>query len=293
MLVKRFVSVFKAGGVTGVLSATARRIRTPHAQSFRKCRELVNGGTGIEIGGPSPIFSWGGLIPVYPLARRIENVNFARKTIWEDTTREGHSFHFHSRKAPGQQFIAEGADLSALLSGKYDFVLSSHMLEHTANPLRALAEWRRLLKPRGALVLVVPARDATFDHRRPITTLSHLVQDFETNRGEDDLTHLAEVLHLHDLSRDPGATDAGMFRERAERNAEVRSLHHHVFDTCLVVDAVRHAGFELLAVEPLQPYHIVVLALKPMAGVAASTLDEGALRETLRKSPFPTDRQKA
>ena len=293
MLVKRFVSVFKAGGAAGVLSAAARRIRTPQARSFPKCRELVIDGTGIEIGGPSPIFSWGGLIPIYPLARRIDNVNFARKTIWEDTTKEGDSFHFHSRKAPGRQFVAEGADLRVIASGKYDFVLSSHMLEHTANPLRALAEWRRLLKPGGALVLVMPARDATFDHRRPITTLSHLVQDCEMNRGEDDLTHLAEILQLHDLSRDPEVTDAGMFRERAERNAEVRSLHHHVFDTCLVADAVRHAGFELLAVEPMEPYHIVAIARKPRAGVAAGALDAGALRETLRKSPFPTDRQKA
>jgi SAM-dependent methyltransferase len=293
LLVKRFVSVFKAGGVTGVLCATARRIRTPHAQSFPKCRELVRDGTGVEMGGPSPIFSWGGLIPIYPLAKRMDNVNFARKTIWEDTTREGDSFHFHSRKAPGQQFIAEGAELSVIPSGKYDFVLSSHMLEHTANPLRALAEWKRLLKPGRALILVVPARDGTFDHRRPITTMAHLVEDFEKSMGEGDLTHLAEVLQLHDLSKDPGATDAGMFRERAERNPEVRSMHHHVFDTHLAVDAVLHAGFEPITVEPLGPYHIVVLARKPLAGVVARPFDDGALREALRKSPFPTDRQKA
>jgi SAM-dependent methyltransferase len=291
LIVKRFVSVFKAGGVAGVLSAAARRMRTPHAQSFAKCRELVKDGMGIEIGGPSPIFAWGGLIPVYPVAKRIDNVNFARKTIWEDTTREGEWFHFHSGKAPGQQFVAEGADLSVISSGKYDFVLSSHMLEHTANPLRAFDEWKRLLKPGGALVLVVPARDGAFDHRRPITSMAHLIEDFEKGVGEDDLTHLAEVLQLHDLSRDPGATDAEMFRERAERNPEVRSLHHHVFDTRLAVNAVNHAGFELVTAEPLLPYHIVLLARKPLAGAAAKPFDEDALREALRKSPFPSDRQ--
>jgi SAM-dependent methyltransferase len=144
--------------------------------------------------GPSPIFAWGGLIPVYPLARWIDNINFARSTIWEDGARESNSFKFCSRKAPGQRFVAEGADLRVISSGKYDFVLSSHMLEPTANPLGALAEWRRMLKPAGALVLVVPARDGAFDHRRPITTISHLVEDYETGMGKDDLTHLAEVL---------------------------------------------------------------------------------------------------
>ena len=291
MIVKRFVNVFKADGTAGVLRAVARRIRTPHARSFAKCREAVREKVGIEIGGPSPIFAWGGLIPVYPHARRIDNVNFASKTIWEEATKEGETFHFYARKAAGRQFLAEGADLRAILSGKYDFVLSSHMLEHTANPLRALEEWKRVLQPGGALILVVPARDATFDHRRPITTLAHLVEDFESGKGEEDLTHLAEVLQLHDLSRDPGAPDAGKFRERAERNAEFRSLHHHVFDTRLAVKVVLQAGFELLAIEPLEPYHILAVARNPRAGTAARRFDEDALRETLRTSPFPSDRQ--
>ena len=228
---------------------------------------------------------------MYPHTRRIDNVNFASRTIWEDATREGETFHFYSRKAPGERFIGEGADLGAIPSGKYDFVLSSHMLEHTANPLRALGEWRRVLKPGGALVLVVPARDGAFDHRRPITTMAHLVEDFETNKGEGDLTHLEEALQLHDISRDPGVTDVGAFRERVLRNTEFRSLHHHVFDTRLAVNAVLHAGFEVAAVEPMQPYHIVVVARKPAVGVAARPFDEDALREVLRKSPFPSDRQ--
>jgi SAM-dependent methyltransferase len=291
LIVKRFVNVFKAGGVRGVLSAAARRIRTPHARSFIKSREMVRDGTGIEIGGPSPMFAWGGLIPVYAHARQIDNINFAHKTIWEDTTKEGGSFRFHSRKSPGQQFVAEGAHLSLIPSDKYDFVLSSHMLEHTANPLRALDEWRRVLKPGGALVLVVPARDGAFDHRRPITTMAHLVEDFEKNVGEDDLTHVSEILRLHDLSKDPGATDTAAFRKRAARNAEFRSLHHHVFDTRLAVDAVFHAGFEPVAAEALEPCHIVVLARKPVAGAEARPFHKDALRDTLQTSPFPSDRQ--
>ena len=252
---------------------------------------MVREGTGLEIGGPSSIFAWGGLIPVYPHARRIDNVNFARATLWENATRQGDSFQFDSRKAPGQRFIGEGADLSQIPDGKYDFVLSSHMLEHSANPLRALGEWKRALRPVGGLILVVPARDGAFDHRRPITTMEHLIGDYEKGTTEDDLTHLEEVLELHDLSKDPGVTDIAMFRERAQRNAEFRSIHHHVFDTRLTVNAVVYAGFELVAVEPLQPYHIVVLGRKPRIGVAVDPIDEDALRKILRKSPFQSDRQ--
>ena len=52
-----------------------------------------------------------------------------------------------------------------------------------------------------------------------------------------------------------------------------------------------HAGFEPVAAEGLEPYHIVVLARKPQEGAAANPLDEEALREALRTSPFPSDRQ--
>src|SRR5207248_8855344 len=134
-------------------------------------------------------------------------------------------------------------------------------------------EWRRLLRPGGTLVLVLPARDGTFDHRRPVTTMSHLVEDFESSMGEDDLTHLPEVMELHDVSRDPGVSDASTFRERARRNAELRSLHHHVFDMRLAVNAVLHSGFELMSVEALQPYHIFILGRKPLAGIPAGPLD--------------------
>ena len=177
-------------------------------------------------------------------------------------------------------------------SGTYDFVLSSHMLEHTANPLRALSEWDRVLRPGGGLVLVVPHRDGTFDHRRPITALQHLIDDFEQGTGEDDRTHLQEVVELHDLSKDPGARGSN-FRERAERNVELRTMHHHVFDTRLAVGAVQTAGLEVEAVELLQPYHIVVVARKALDGSAARRWSEDALRAVLRGSPFRTDRERS
>ena len=291
LIVKRFVSVFRAGGVAGVVSAVIRRIRRPQARCFPAIKEIVGGATGIEIGGPSPIFARGGMIPVYPLAKRIDNVNFSRSTIWQHATEKGESFTFHPGKTPGKQIIAEGADLREISSAKYDFVLSSHMLEHTANPLGALAEWRRLLRPGGALVLVVPHRDGTFDHLRPITTISHLVEDSESNMGEDDLTHLPEVLRLHDLSRDSEAGDVATFRKRAERNPQIRSMHHHVFDTSLAAAAVTTAAFDLVAVEPLQPYHIIIVARNPLEGAAARSFDEEKFRMTLRESPFRSDRQ--
>lgn len=42
----------------------------------------------------------------------------------------------------------------------YDWIFSSHCLEHMPRPLEALLVWWRLLRPGGTLVLIVPDEDA-------------------------------------------------------------------------------------------------------------------------------------
>lgn len=220
------------------------------------------GKSGIEIGGPSQAFSRRGVFPVYPMVGNLDNCNFSASTVWEGILQQGKTFVFDPAKPAGQQYLAETTALSELPSGAYDFVLSSHMLEHTANPILALLEWKRLLADGGTLVLLLPDRRHTFDHRRPVTTLSHLIADFNAEMGEDDLTHLPEILALHDLERDPDAGNMEAFKARSLRNVENRCLHHHVFDTLLAADLLSYAGFKICAVEEVAPHHILVLASK-------------------------------
>jgi hypothetical protein len=136
------------------------------------------------------------------------------------------------------------------------------MLEHTANPILALLEWKRLLTDGGTLVLLLPDKRHTFDHRRPVTTLEHLADDFKAGRGADDLTHLPEILELHDLERDPDAADMEAFKARSRRNLENRCLHHHVFDVRLARELVEYSGLKVSAIEEIGPHHILVLAQK-------------------------------
>ncbi|MFS2033155.1 methyltransferase domain-containing protein [Polaromonas sp. CT11-55] len=218
------------------------------------------GKSGIEIGGPSQAFSRRGVFPVYPMVGNLDNCNFGANTVWEGTLQQGKTFVFDSAKPAGQQYLAETTALGELPSGAYDFVLSSHMLEHTANPILALLEWKRLLVDGGTLVLLLPDRRHTFDHRRPVTTLSHLMADFKAGVGEDDLTHLPEILALHDLGRDPDAGDMDSFKARSLRNVENRCLHHHVFDTRLASELVEYIGLDVHGVEEIVPHHILLLA---------------------------------
>jgi SAM-dependent methyltransferase len=201
-------------------------------------------------------------------------------------------FVYDSGRAPGRQYIAEATDLGMIQTGTYDFALSCHSLEHTANPLKALTEWKRILKESGALLLVVPHKEDSFDHRRPLTRLEHLVDDFKKGMGEDDATHMAEVLKYHDIDRDWGSPNWQAFEERTKKNFENRCMHQHVFDTSLVAHMLDFLQMQLLSIEALRPFHIIIAARKLAANEKPkneSLLSAGA--DWRKASPFRIDRE--
>lgn len=223
----------------------------------------VHGRAGLEIGGPSPVFKSRGILPVYRRASRVDNVNFSAKTTWETGLMEGGEFHFHSERPAGRQWLRDATELTGLADEAYDFILSSHCLEHIANPLRALREWRRVVRPGGHIILILPDPVHSFDHRRPITTLEHLRVDFARNTGEDDTTHVEEVLALHDLRRDPWAGSPEAFHARVQSNSANRCLHHHVFNVALLAEVLTETGWEVLATATARPVHLVGFARNP------------------------------
>jgi len=289
-MIKKIHSKLKADGISGLLGAVYRRVLPHRLTSYQHCKPFFQNKIGLEIGGPSGMFKRSGLLPVYTVAARIDNCNFGHQTVWEGAIKEGATFHYDKRRAPGNQYIAEATNLGHIASASYDIVLSSHTLEHVANPLQALSEWTRALKEKGLLVLVVPHRDGTFDHRRPVTSLAHFIQDFEQQITEGDLTHLEEILRLHDLSKDSLAGDFEAFKQRGKRNLENRCLHHHVFDTRLAVDVIHHLGLQILAVEVRHPHDIFVIAQKPMRGQDVQNDGfRGIHTAPSWLSPFPSD----
>jgi SAM-dependent methyltransferase len=60
----------------------------------------------------------------------------------------------------------------------YDFVFSSHVIEHFPDPLKALYEWVRVA--RRYVVVIAPHRDRTFDVDNPLTPVAELL---ERHRG--------------------------------------------------------------------------------------------------------------
>ncbi len=286
-----FRKALRARGVFGVMVAAVRFIFLAKAATVPVCRDLVAGRSGLEIGGPSFGFGPKGFLPLYPAVARLDNCNFGFKTVWEGSLSAGMNFQFAPDKPKGRQYVAEATDLNEIPDKSYDFVISCHALEHTANPLRALKEWVRVLKDGGGAVLVLPHKEESFDHRRPVTTLPHLIKDLQNNTREDDPTHLPEVLALTDLDRDWGLLDPNDFKQRCEKNFENRCVHQHVFVTSLVVQMFDYVGMQVLSVESIRPFHIIVSARKlPPGEILKNEPYLNAQAVWRGKSPFKLDR---
>jgi SAM-dependent methyltransferase len=239
---------------------------------------FLAGKRGLEIGGPSPIFSKNRLIPVYDRCLQIDTCNFSSQTIWGES---GDYKKFGPNV--GRRFVAEACNLSMIPNASYDFVLASHVLEHVANPLRALAEWRRVLVPVGALLIIVPDKRATFDHKRPYTSFAHIQSDFKNDTAEDDVTHVEEALRLHDLGFDPSAGSRKKFRERCLRNSSVRTMHHHVFHPETIIRMFTQVEMPIVNLTIELPFHIIAVAQKadaartePRQAANAAFLSESA-----------------
>lgn len=224
---------------------------------FSELSPAIIGKTALEIGGPSKVFRKRDLLPIYPLIGRCDDVDFASTTIWRPGPKSRNELTSGDVQIPK---LMEATSLDKIPAGSYDIVLCSHVLEHTANPLQALEEWNRVLVPGGFLFLIVPDKNRTFDHRRQVTTLDHIKDDYNARRGEADMTHLGEVLKLHDLSRDPAAGDMKNFEKRCRRNAEVRGMHHHVFNLRSLCELVECSGFDIVRQAEADPFHLVVVA---------------------------------
>lgn len=143
--------------------------------------------------------------------------------------------------------IRDAHDLSPIADNSIDFIASSHTIEHLVNPLLALKEWVRVLKPGGTMYSVIPNYRNTFDHKREPTSLEHLVEDLREGNTSSDWFHICEFLRNYDCEKDfVFKGDKDKHFEEFIQAPNLRT-HYHVFDLPLCYSMHEYIGLRTSA----------------------------------------------
>lgn len=123
-----------------------------------------------------------------------------------------------------------------------DFVIAAHVIEHMKDPIGAIKNWLRVLKPNGLLYLVVPDYRETFDKYRRLTSLHHIIADYTIRNSKADWFHYIDYAQNVNIK---------FFKRNLDPLKEARrlkdtdySIHFHTFtpesfkDVLMYVDEV-------------------------------------------------------
>ncbi|MDX2235644.1 MAG: methyltransferase domain-containing protein [Hyphomonadaceae bacterium] len=122
-----------------------------------------------------------------------------------------------------------------------DFIFTSHVFEHLANPLKHLELWGRKLRKGGRIVAIVPDLAGAKDYAADLSTLGELVGEYDAGIMEPGATHYARYAALRNIK------DGGK-----DMLANRFSIHAHFYTHAnmaqLLEEAVRRFGFSGYAI---------------------------------------------
>lgn len=108
--------------------------------------------------------------------------------------------------------------LDTIADASQDFLVANHVFEHLENPILAMKNWMRVLKPGGVLFAAIPDSMSTFDRNRARTTFAHLLKDYEKGPNVSAEEHYRDWFtnaEVKDKGVDVEARVAHALKERA------------------------------------------------------------------------------
>jgi len=196
-------------------------MRGPQIYSVRRedLARLFIRGDGVEIG---PL-TWPMRLPP---GTTVRYVDYASR---EDLLAEyGDNFSAqtaHASAVPETDVIDDATHMATFADESLDFVVANHVLEHLEDPVLALTNLLRVLRPGGILFLALPDARETFDDPRERTTLEHVLRDHAEGPEVSRRQHYEEwARHIE------GHTGAELTRRVDEYAAEDARHHFHVWE---------------------------------------------------------------
>lgn len=158
--------------------------------------------------------------------------------------------------------IDDGERLATIAEGSQDFIVANHFLEHCENPIGTIEIHLGKLKPGGVLFYAVPDKRYTFDFRRPVVTLEHMVADYVQGPEGSRSEHYEEWSRLV-LVEEAEPEEQTLARARELEGAKY-SIHMHAwtqaeflamvlecrsrFDEAFDIEAAARQGIEFVVV---------------------------------------------
>jgi len=132
--------------------------------------------------------------------------------------------------------VDDGELLRTIPEESQDFIVANHFLEHCENPISTIQTHLGKLKPGGILFYAVPDKRYTFDFRRPVTPLEHMVADYEEGPERSRSEHYEEWTRLVTGEESPSvgtaeqaASEDWALRKARELEEAKYSIHMHVW----------------------------------------------------------------
>lgn len=146
-------------------------------------------GLGLEIG---PSFN-----PLFPKREgyRVKVLDHAPKEVLVRKYREHGMPQEQIDRIEDVDYVWSGEPLPELVGeDRFDYVVASHVIEHTPDIIAFLNECRQILAPGGVVCLVVPDKRFCFDRFRPLSSLGQVVDAHVLPRKEGVLAPLLDGL---------------------------------------------------------------------------------------------------
>jgi SAM-dependent methyltransferase len=159
--------------------------------------------------------------------------------------------------------LDDGELLSTIADESQDFIVANHFLEHCENPIGTILHHLGKLRAGGVLFYAVPDKRFTFDFRRDVTPLEHMIADYEHGPEHSRREHYDEWVRL--VSIRPGEPNEQATARARELERVADSIHMHVWtqvEFLQLIFATRERcdqGFEIEASARQQIEFMVVL----------------------------------
>jgi len=217
---------------------------------------VLEGKKGLDIGGPHKAFRD---LDIYDAPSVLDNLVF--KELSKHNSNDVATYKFNGKATPGNEYYCDVVNMSIFQEMSYDFVFAPYVLERLINPLQAIKEITRILKPRGFCIVVLPWKDETCDHLREVSQFSEILDHYKIQRDETDVRdHLYEILCNYDVDRDPTVHSIEKLVERSLDHYENRALNVHVFDFDLIKKCFEFFNYTVIDTQLIYPHHQIVLA---------------------------------